>query len=207
MIPEPGNVSDLQMLKGFDEHLFFAAPRLNDKALRLRWLIMKMFGRKFWYLCIDKSNCRRDLDPEIMQHPKKYETLKMPSYPGGKKAFQEFIGKNLLYPKEAQEANIQGSVIVGYEITDNGIVQNPHIIKGLGYGCDEEAIRVIGLLRYEKVRNKRVRVKMTTKTTLHFNLSKLSLNYSVTEAKKPEQPDTSSASQSGEASYTYTINF
>ena len=55
------------------------------------------------------------------QHTRKNDMLKMPSYPGGKKAFQEFIAKNVIYPKEAQEAGIQGSVIVGYDITDNGI--------------------------------------------------------------------------------------
>lgn len=129
------------------------------------------------------------------QQPRKYQSLRMPSYPGGKKAFQEFIAKNVQYPKEAQEAGIEGSVIVGYEITDNGMVQNPHIIKSLGYGCDEEATRVIMLLRYEKVTNRRVRVKMNTKTTINFNLKKLSISYTVTPEKKPEEPE----------SFTYTI--
>jgi TonB family protein len=138
-------------------------------------------------------------------HAKKYESLKMPVYPGGKKALHEFITKNVRYPKEAEDANIGGSVIVGYEITDNGIVQNPHIIKSLGYGCDEEAIRVIGLLRYEKVRNKRVRVKLTTKTTIHFNLSKLSINYSVTGTKEPAKPE-AGPGQDQNVNYTYTID-
>ena len=142
----------------------------------------------------------------MTQHPKKYQSLKMPSYPGGTKAFQEFIAKNLRYPKEAEEANIEGGVIVGYEITDNGIVQNPHIIKGLGYGCDEEAIRVIGLLRYEKVKNKRVRVKMTNKTTIHFNLNKLSISYSVTEPVKPADPEDGSGPAESGISYSYTID-
>jgi TonB family protein len=133
---------------------------------------------------------------------KKYESLKMPAYPGGNKAFQEFITKNIRYPKEAEEANIEGSVIVGYDITDNGLIQNIHIIKSLGYGCDEEAMRVIGLLRYEKVKNKRVRVKMSTKNTIHFNLNQLKISYSVTETVKQEAgPEPAS----GSSSYTYTI--
>jgi TonB family protein len=136
----------------------------------------------------------------VNPHAKKYESLKMPVYPGGNKAFQEFISKNVRYPKEAEDANIDGSVIVGYEITDDGMVQNPHIIKGLGYGCDEEAIRVIGLLRYEKVRNKRVVVKLTAKTTIHFNLNKLSISYSVTETPAPEKPESDSTA------YTYTVD-
>ncbi len=142
----------------------------------------------------------------MIQHPKKYESLKMPAYPGGKKAFQEFIVKNLRYPKEAEEANIEGGVIVGYDVTDNGIVLNPHIIKGLGYGCDEEAIRVIGLLRYEKVKNKRVRVKMSTKTTIHFNLNKLRISYSVTETVKPADPEVGSGPAVSGISCSYTID-
>lgn len=134
------------------------------------------------------------------QHPKKYNMLKMPQYPGGRKAFQEFIAKNVRYPKEAEAANIEGSVIVGYDITDNGIVQNPHIIKGLGYGCDEEALRVVGLLRYEKVKNRRVRVKMSTKTTLHFNLNKVSITYSVSGTPNAEKSSPPEAE-----SYSYTI--
>ena len=134
----------------------------------------------------------------------------MPGYPGGRKAFREFIEKNVRYPKEAEDANIEGTVIVGYDISDNGIVLNQHIIKGLGYGCDEEAIRVIGLLRYEKVRNKRLRVTMHTKTTIHFKLNKTTMTnitnitYSVTPTQRPtptqspEQPATS---------YTYTIDY
>ncbi|TSA33544.1 MAG: energy transducer TonB [Porphyromonadaceae bacterium] len=142
----------------------------------------------------------------MTQHPKKNNMLKMPAYPGGKKAFQEFIAKNFRYPKEAEDANIEGSVIVGYEITDNGMVQNPHIIKGLGYGCDEEAIRLIRLLRYEKVRNKRVRLKLTTRITIHFNLQKLSISYSVTETGKQEKPEAGSEPKNSSTSYSYTID-
>lgn len=137
----------------------------------------------------------------------KNNMLKVPVYPGGRKAFHEFVAKNVRYPKEAEDANIEGSVIVGYEINDNGIVMNPHIIKGLGYGCDEEAIRVIGLLRYEKVRNKRVRVTLNAKTTIHFNLNKTTLTYSVTEASKPEKPIAGSTPDNGGTSYSYTIEF
>lgn len=142
----------------------------------------------------------------MKHHPKKNNLLKLPVYPGGRKAFQEFLAKNVRYPKEAEDANIEGSIIVGYEITDNGMVQNPHIIKGLGYGCDEEAIRLIRLLRYEKVRNKRVRLKLTTKTTIHFNLQKLSISYSVTETGKQEKSEAGSEPKNSSASYSYTID-
>lgn len=140
-----------------------------------------------------------------MNSPKKKDDyLRVPRYPGGKKAFQEFINKNIRYPQEALDARIDGGVIVGYSVNDNGFVENPHIIKGLGYGCDEEALRVIGLLKYEKVRNRKVRVKITTKTTIHFHLpDQIAITYSLAEpAKKTDPPP---AQESG--SYTYTITF
>lgn len=142
----------------------------------------------------------------MTQHSRKHDMLKLPVYPGGSKAMQEFIARNVTYPKEALEANVEGSVIVGYDITDNGMVQNPHIIKGLGHGCDEEAIRLISLLRYEKVRNKRVRVKLTTKTIINFHLPRTSINYSVSETKNPETPEPGTESGSTNTSYTYTLD-
>jgi hypothetical protein len=74
------------------------------------------------------------------------------------------------------------------------------IQKGLGYGCDEEAVRVIGLLRFEKVKNRGVRVKMTTKTTIHFRLPGVSISYCVANKKEPEQK------KDGPVTYEYTIN-
>ncbi len=114
--------------------------------------------------------------------------LNLPKYPGGSKAFREFIAENLRYPEPALEAKVEGSVIVEYDINDNGAVSNSHVLKGLGYGCDEEALRVVNLLRFEKVKNRGVRVKMTTKTTIHFRLPKVSVNYTVSYATKPDKP-------------------
>jgi len=143
----------------------------------------------------------------MTQFQKKNTMLKMPVYPGGNKAFKEFITKNLHYPDEAQAANIEGGVIVEYEISDDGVVKNPHVLKGIGYGCDEEAIRVISLLKYEKVRNRRVRVKVTHKTTIHFHLNRPSLSYSIAETQKSPEPAAGQEKPAGDTSYTYTIEY
>jgi TonB family protein len=156
---------------------------------------------------------------------RKYEPLRMPRYPGGKKAFQKFISENVRYPGEAMKARIGGSVIVGYDINDNGEVLNAHIIRGLGYGCDEEALRVVGLLRYDKVKNRKVRVKMSTRTTIHFNLP-VAAKAPVAQAEpdqpptetpkvvftivpeKPVQPEkTDPKPKDPPATYSYTISF
>ena len=133
-----------------------------------------------------------------MNKPKKFKALKIPEYTGGKKAFAEFITKNLQYPQEAQEAGVEGSVIVAYDILDTGAVENVRVLKGLGYGCDEEALRVIGLLRFEKVKNIKVRTRTSTKVTLHFNLNRPVISYTVTGPNTPTPPDNQS--------FTYTID-
>lgn len=133
------------------------------------------------------------------QHKKNF--LKLPRYMGGSKTFKEFIANNLQYPKEAMEAGVEGSVVVEYEVNDNGDVVSPRVLKGLGHGCDEEAMRLVRMLSYEKVKNRGVRVKVTSKTKIMFALPKVSINYSVPEKKAPEKKN------SGPDTYEYTINF
>ncbi|MCX6277227.1 MAG: energy transducer TonB [Bacteroidetes bacterium] len=139
---------------------------------------------------------------------KKKQFLNMPKYPGGGEAFKAFVAENLHYPVEAMEANIEGSVMVEYDVHDTGEVSNSHIIKGLGYGCDEEAIRVINLLKFEKVKNRGLRVKMTTKTTIHFRLpGGVRINYAVTNTNETEKIKDPEKNKPGQVKYEYTISF
>jgi TonB family protein len=128
--------------------------------------------------------------------------LNLPKYIGGSQALKEFISHSLSYPPGALENGIEGSVIVEYEISDEGVVLNPRVIKGLGHGCDEEAMRVVSLLRFEKVKNRGVRVRVTTKTTINFRLPGVRISYSVSEKSKTE----TEGKDSGPKSYEYTIN-
>lgn len=139
----------------------------------------------------------------MTDHHNKKRFLNLPKYIGGSEAFRKFITENLRYPQAALEAKTEGSVIVEYDISDDGSVINPHVLKGLGYGCDEEAMRVIGLLKYEKVKNRGVRVRMTTKTTLHFRLPQtgFTISYSSSENNEPKQKD------KGSVTYEYTVRF
>ena len=67
----------------------------------------------------------------------------MPSFPGGEVKLVEYIAKNLNYPQEAIEKGIEGRVFVGFIIDVDGSVTDVKLLRGLGGGCDEEAIRVI----------------------------------------------------------------
>jgi TonB family protein len=66
-----------------------------------------------------------------------------PEFPGGQKAFGKFLGSNIRYPESARENNIQGKVYIGFVVEKNGELSDLKIIKGIGGGCDEEALRVL----------------------------------------------------------------
>ncbi len=67
-------------------------------------------------------------------------------FPGGVKKLMKYIENNLIYPEVAYKKNIQGVVKVSFVVEKDGSVSNPTIISGIGYGCDEEAVRVIASL-------------------------------------------------------------
>jgi TonB family protein len=139
-------------------------------------------------------------------HHHKKSFVKLPKYDGGSEAFRAFIAENLRYPQAAIDANVEGTVIVEYEVFDNGVVHNPRILKGLGHGCDEEAIRVVELLRFEKAKNRGLRVKMTTKTNINFKLPGVRINYSVAQKTEPEKENPGQKGD-GPVIYEYTIQF
>ena len=70
-------------------------------------------------------------------------TVTYPSPKEGMKAFKEYIDTNLIYPKEAEKASISGKVKLGFTITAEGKVRDVEVLRSLGYGCDEEAIRLL----------------------------------------------------------------
>lgn len=67
----------------------------------------------------------------------------MPSFPGGEEALFKFLGKNIDYPQMAADAGITGMVYVTFVIEKDGSVSDARILKGIGGGCDEEALRVV----------------------------------------------------------------
>lgn len=61
----------------------------------------------------------------------------------GERAYLRYIRQNLRYPLGAANAGIHGIVVVEFDISAEGSPQNFRIVQSLGYGCDEEAIRLI----------------------------------------------------------------
>jgi len=89
----------------------------------------------------------------------------MPEFTGGQKALDAFLISNLRYPKSAKDAGITGKVYVSFLIDKAGNVTNVKVLRGIGGGCDEEAVRVIkltsGKWKPGTQRGKPVKVTMT----------------------------------------------
>ena len=66
-----------------------------------------------------------------------------PAYPGGETAMAKFVQENLKYTAEAKEANVHGLVIAQFVVDIDGKITETNVVKKLGYGLDEEAIRII----------------------------------------------------------------
>jgi protein TonB len=106
--------------------------------------------------------------------------IKKAEYPGGSEALKKFIKNNLRYPKEALNHRVEGSVFLRYEVNEKGKVHNISVISCLGYGCDEEAERIIRLLKYSQIKNRGIKVNTKFKLAINFKLPKvrpLKINY------------------------------
>jgi len=145
-----------------------------------------------------------------MSDKKNKQFIKKPYYKGGTTAFNKFISDNLKYPKEALKNKIEGTVMIKYSIDYKGKVSDVKLIKSLGYGCDEEAVRLIKLLEFEVPKEPRkLRVLFHKETKMFFKLPKkkpaentVSYSISTTASTKDASDDSSENS-----SYSYIIKW
>ena len=70
----------------------------------------------------------------------------MPSFTGGEGELAKFLGANIIYPQIAKESGIQGTVYVSFVVDSKGKVTNVKVLRGIGGGCDEEALRVFRMM-------------------------------------------------------------
>jgi TonB family protein len=124
----------------------------------------------------------------LKSHRKPESFIRQPNYPGGSKAMDEFIRTHLKYPEEALKNNIGGTVSVDIDIDANGKVTASKIKHGIGYGCDEEALRLVKLLRFEKKKYKGLYVMFHRTVNIHFRLPPTpQLIYQYRESEKKEK--------------------
>ncbi len=123
---------------------------------------------------------------------------------------KKFIADNLRYPSEALEQKVEGTVFIKYDVDHQGNVKEARVISSLGHGCDEEAVRIVKLLKFKVEKPRNLRVMYHKQIQIHFRLPivkeqapTLQLSYNYTSAppsaKQPEQKEPQS--------YSYTISF
>ena len=84
-------------------------------------------------------------DPdETLEEPQVfYSAEKQPEFPGGLSAMRKFLSDNLVYPQSAKDVGITGPVHVSFVVWSDGSIREVKVLRGIGGGCDEEAVRVI----------------------------------------------------------------
>jgi TonB family protein len=86
---------------------------------------------------------------------------------GGTEAWQRHLSENLTYPMSARMRGIQGTVLVSFIVNTDGTVEQVELVRGIGGGCDEEALRIIKISpRWSPgmIKGKAVRTRMTLPT-------------------------------------------
>lgn len=73
------------------------------------------------------------------------EVDRKPQFPGGNEKIMDYIGRNFIFPAEAQEKNIQGTVFIQFIIEKDGSISNVRCVRGedLGGGLAREGVRVV----------------------------------------------------------------
>jgi protein TonB len=94
---------------------------------------------------IDISDLQVDQSNVVEEAYEKPFTIveQMPEFPGGTESMMKFIASNVKYPAMARETGISGNVFVSFVVNKNGEISNVKVLRGIGGGCDEEAIRVV----------------------------------------------------------------
>jgi|APTNR8051073442_1049403.scaffolds.fasta_scaffold112658_1 TonB family protein len=140
-----------------------------------------------------------------------------PSFPGGAKGMKAFVSAHLQYPEEAQRAGIGGTVRLRIAIDHKGKVTEARVIMGLGFGCDEEAVRVALLMRFNVPPHRKLKVLFHHVINIHFLRGPApeekpamlqppepaGISYTITPAA-PEKTEGKPAAGGG---YTITINW
>jgi len=71
------------------------------------------------------------------------DVSQMPEFPGGEEELIRYLAQNIQYPKQALDGNTEGRVLIGFVVNKEGNIDDVKVLRSIGDGCDEEAVRVI----------------------------------------------------------------
>jgi periplasmic protein TonB len=111
-------------------------------------------------------------DEESIQDEEIFTVVEsMPSFPGGDAGVYAYLQKNTKFPKQAIEANITGTVYVAFVVEKDGSITDVRILRGIGGGCDEEALRVVkNMPRWTPGKQRNIPVRVNFNLGIKFTL-------------------------------------
>ena len=114
----------------------------------------------------------------------------MPKFPGGEQAMFEFIGKNVKYPQKAKDEGVQGRVFIQFVVEKDGSINEVKLLRGIGGGCDEEALRVVKAMpKWEPGMHKGEHVRVSYCLPIFFKLNEKTESNSLAGAEDKMKPD------------------
>ncbi|MEQ8474459.1 MAG: TonB family protein [Marinoscillum sp.] len=191
-VSENDKISNIDELQDLDPQLIHS---MNvDKTINAIFIAIKKDGANFNYLS-EKSK----QDGEVF-------TLveEQPEFEGGMDAFYKYIGDEMDYPKQARQMGVEGRVFVQMVVEKDGSVSGVKSLKGIGAGCDAEAVRVVqNAPRFKPgmQRGKAVRVKMVLPIIFKLNHEELNADNTSQGVIIIEEAETDNGPLKVDASY------
>ena len=113
--------------------------------------------------------------PPVLEEPAEEEPFtfveQMPSFPDGQEAMYKYIYEHIKYPAIARENGISGQVVVQFVVSKEGEIQKARVVRPLGGGCSEEALRVVnGMPRWKPGKHNGRAVPVTFTLPIKFVL-------------------------------------
>jgi TonB family protein len=162
-VVEEDKIDDIEELKDLDPKLIHS---MNvDKANKAIYIALKKDGTNFDYLS-EKSKMQGELFTVVEQQPE---------YEGGMEAFYKYVSSEMTYPLQARQRGIEGRVYVQFVVEKDGSLSDVKVIKGIGAGCDSEAVRVVqnaSSFKPGTQRGRPVRVRMSMPIIFKLNEGK-----------------------------------
>ena len=122
---------------------------------------------------------------------------KNPQFPSGLSGLGYYLSKNLKYPEAARRANVEGKVFVSFVVLKDGSISDIQVIKGLGFGCDEEAVRITKAMpRWKPGTHKGQVVNVKFNLPIAFVLEKKKVTLSIKDSEEIKKANESTGSLS-----------
>ena len=96
---------------------------------------------------VDSTTVHSENQTSTSENPTQSKPMKAvdirPSFPGGDAAMLDYLNDKINYPQAARDLGVEGRVYVKFVVEPSGDLTNIEVVKGLGYGCDKEALRIV----------------------------------------------------------------